>query len=181
MFQLVTNSPQRPWNKGKLIGQKPPLKLHEIWAIRIRLQLARRARDLALFNLAIDSKLRGCDLVRLRVMDVAHGGEVSSRAMVLQRKTGRPVRFEITEQTRTAIADWIEKRRLPPLPASVSELHPARRASINPPVTPMGENPGRQDRSRTQRLRHPLASAHQGHADLSPDEKPAGGAATART
>jgi hypothetical protein len=114
MFQLVTNPPQRPWNKGQLIGQKPPLKLHEIWAIRIRLQLARRVRDLALFNLAIDSKLRGCDLVRLQVMDVAHGGEVSSRAMVLQRKTGRPVRFEITEQTRTAVADWIEKRRLLP-------------------------------------------------------------------
>jgi hypothetical protein len=105
MFQLVTHSPRRPWNKGKLIGQKPPLKLHEIWAIRIRFQLARRARDLALFNLAMDSKLRGCDLVRLKVMDVSHGGEVSKRAMVLQRKTGRPVRFEITEQTRTAIAD----------------------------------------------------------------------------
>ena len=114
MFQLLTHSTERPWNKGKLIGQKPPLKLHEIWAIRIRLQLARRARDLALFNLAIDSKLRGCDLVRLRVMDVAHRGEVSSRAMVLQRKTGRPVRFEITEQTRKAVADWIEKRRLSP-------------------------------------------------------------------
>src|SRR4051794_13201392 len=83
-----------PWNKGKLIGQKAPLKLKEIWAIRIRLQLARRTRDLALFNLGIDSKLRGCDLVGLRVCDVGQGGRVASRAIVMQRKTHRPVQFE---------------------------------------------------------------------------------------
>jgi len=110
MYQLVTYIPWQPWNKGKLLGQKPPLKLREIWAIRIRLQLARRARDLALFNLAIDSKLRGCDLVRLRVMDVAHAGRVSRRATVMQQKTGRPVQFEITDQTREAVSAWIEKR-----------------------------------------------------------------------
>ncbi len=74
MYHLIAIPPrQDPWNKGKLIGQKPPLKLKEIWAIRIRLQLAHRLRDLALFNLAIDSKLRACDLVRLRVGDVAQG------------------------------------------------------------------------------------------------------------
>jgi hypothetical protein len=78
-------SGQTAWNKGKLIGQKPPLKLKEIWAIRIRLQLAQRARDLALFNLAIDSKLRGCDLVKLRVRDVAHGQHIVSRATIMQR------------------------------------------------------------------------------------------------
>ena len=106
---LLTHTPKShiPWNKGKLIGQKPPLKLKEIWAIRIRLQLAKRVRDLALFNLAIDSKLRGCDLVKLRVLDVAHGGVVSKRAMVLQQKTQQPVQFEITEQTREAISNWI--------------------------------------------------------------------------
>jgi hypothetical protein len=87
-----------PWNKGKLLGQKPPLKLNEIWAIRIRLQLARRARELALFNLAIDSKLRGCDSVGLRVHDVVHGSRVAARAIVMQKKTERPVQFEITEQ-----------------------------------------------------------------------------------
>ena len=87
----------RPWNRGKLLGPKPPFKLKEIWAIRIRLQLAGRIRDLALFNLAIDSKLRGCDLVSLRVGDVAHGGRVVARAAVVQRKTGHPVRFELTE------------------------------------------------------------------------------------
>ena len=88
-----------PWNKGKLLGQKPPLKLKEIWAIRIRLQLDHRTRELALFNLAIDSKLRGCDLVGLRVHDVVQGRGVVPRAMVMQKKTQRPVQFEIAEQT----------------------------------------------------------------------------------
>jgi integrase len=96
-----------PWNKGRLTGQKRPLKPKEVWTIRVRLQLERRRRDLALFNLAIDSKLRGCDLVRLRVSDVCVGGRVQDRATVIQRKTGRPVQFEITEQTRTAIRDWL--------------------------------------------------------------------------
>src|SRR5690349_15259946 len=102
---------QEPWNKGKLVGQKLPLKLKEIWAVRIRLQIANRVRDLALFDLAIDSKLRACDLVRLRVRDVAHGQRVAARAVVMQQKTQRPVQFEITEQTREAIARWIEQRR----------------------------------------------------------------------
>jgi integrase len=101
-----------PRNKGKLIGQKAPLKLKEIWAIRIRLQLAHRARDLALFNLGIDSKLRGCDLVRLRVFDVAQGDRVTSRAIVMQRKTHRPVQFELTEQTREAVQMWITQAKL---------------------------------------------------------------------
>lgn len=103
-----------PWNKGKLTGQKPPLKLKEIWAIRIHLQLARRTRELALFNLAIDSKLRGCDLVALRVRDIAHGNQVAPRAIVMQKKTQRPVQFEITEQTRDSIATWIAKTQLKP-------------------------------------------------------------------
>jgi len=107
-----TKARRVPWNKGKLIGQKPPLKLKEIWAVRIRLQIARRIRDLALFNLAIDSKLRGCDLVRLRLRDVAHGEHVVSRATVLQQKTGQPVRFELTEQTREAVRAWIAERSL---------------------------------------------------------------------
>jgi len=111
----LTHNPQIhiPWNKGKLIGQKPPLKLKEIWAIRIRLQIANRIRDLALFNLAIDSKLRSCDLVKLRVLDVAHGTQVSKRTMVMQQKTQQPVQFEITEQTRHALSDWIHHANLP--------------------------------------------------------------------
>ena len=96
-----------PWNKGKLAGQKPPLKLKEIWAIRIRLQISKQIRDLALFNLAIDSKLRNCDLVKIRVRDVTHSATVSRRAMVMQQKTGQSVQFEITEQTRESISNWI--------------------------------------------------------------------------
>lgn len=101
-----------PWNKGKLIGQKPPLKPKEIWAIRIHLQSAHAIRDLAMFNLAIDSKLRGCDLVGMKVRDVTHGNQVVARAMVVQRKTQRPVQFELTEATRTAIGAWIEQSHL---------------------------------------------------------------------
>jgi integrase len=96
-----------PWNKGKLVGQKTPFKLKETWAIRVRLQLAGRRRELALFNLAIDSKLRACDLVKLRVRDVCHGQSVASRTIVLQQKTQRPIQFEITEPTREAVGAWI--------------------------------------------------------------------------
>lgn len=102
----------QPWNKGRLVGQKLPLKLREIWAIRIRLQLAENWRDLALFNLAIDSKLRGCDLVSLRVKDVSQGRSIFHRAIVMQRKTGRPVQFEITDQTRHSLLAWIDRRKL---------------------------------------------------------------------
>ena len=91
---------REPWNKGKLIGQKPPLKPKDIWAIRIQLQNDHQVRDLAMFNLAIDSKLRGCDLVNLYVRDITHGNRVLARAMVVQRKTQRPVQFELTEPTR---------------------------------------------------------------------------------
>ena len=105
---------RQPWNKGKLVGQKAPLKLRDIWAIRIRLQLRHRTRDLALFNLAIDSKLRACDLVKLRVLDVAHGDQVAPRAIVMQQKTKRPVQFEITEPTREAVHAWIEAAHLQP-------------------------------------------------------------------
>src|SRR4051812_37732284 len=98
-----------PWNKGRLIGQKRPLKPKEVWAIRVRLQLEGRKRDLALFNLAIDSKLRGCDLVSVQIDDVCAGGGVRDRGTMIQKKTGRPVQFEITEQTRYAIRDWLSE------------------------------------------------------------------------
>src|SRR6185503_3974533 len=91
---------REPWNKGKLVGQKAPFKLKDIWALRVRLQMEGRVRELALFNLGIDSKLRGCDLVGLKVRDVCHGDQVASRAMVMQHKTQRPVQFEITPATR---------------------------------------------------------------------------------
>ena len=113
---------RKPWNKDKLIGQKPPLKLKDIWAIRIHLQLGKRIRDLAMFNLAIDSKLRGCDLVNLRVRDVTHGNQMLARAIVIQRKTQRPVQFELTEDTRNAVAAWIAKANL----KSEQHLFPSR-------------------------------------------------------
>ena len=103
---------KRPWNKGKLIGQKSPLTPQQVWAIRVRLQLANHKRDLALFNLALDSKLRGCDLVTLKVSDVQTGNEVRSRTKIIQRKTGKPVQFEITKQTREALVDWINSKNL---------------------------------------------------------------------
>lgn len=96
-----------PWNKGKLVGQKMPLRISEIWAIRVRLEIYGRQRDLALFNLAIDSKLRGCDLVQLRVLDVAHGNHVANRATVMQQKTKQPVQFELTAGTRKSLLEWI--------------------------------------------------------------------------
>jgi integrase len=96
-----------PWNKGKLIGAKPPLRTKHVWSIRTNLQVGGRTRDLALFNLAIDSKLRGCDVVALKVEEVAPHGHVVDRATVRQRKTGQPVRFELTEQTREAVEGYI--------------------------------------------------------------------------
>jgi integrase len=101
------DQPRTPWNKGKLIGAKPPLRPKHVWSIRTRLMVEGRARDLALFNLAIDSKLRGCDVVALKVEDVAPTGYTIERATVRQRKTGRPVKFELTEQTRQAIEDYL--------------------------------------------------------------------------
>ena len=118
----IACSRREPWNKGKLVGQKAPLKLKEIWAIRVRLQLADRRRELALFNLAIDSKLRACDLVRLQVRDICHGQVVASRAIVLQQKTQRPVQFEITEPTREAVSGWIAYAGL----SSENALFPSR-------------------------------------------------------
>jgi integrase len=110
MDQLNVVTQQRePWNKGKLVGQKSPFKLKEIWAIRIRLQLANCNREFA--HLAIDSKLRACDLVRLRVRDVSQGDRVAARTIVMQQKALRPVQSEITEQTREAVAKWINRAK----------------------------------------------------------------------
>jgi integrase len=102
----------RPWNKGKLVGQKPPLKPREVWAIRVRLQIANKKRDLALFNLSLDSKLRGCDLLSLKVSDVRTGGDIRSRTQIIQKKTGNPVQFEIMDQSRDSVRDWCEFKRL---------------------------------------------------------------------
>src|SRR5262249_35388119 len=104
---LPQASRREPWNKGKFIGAKPPLRPKHVWSIRAKLQISGRTRDLAMFNLAIDSKLRGCDVVSLRVEDVAPYGHAAERATVRQKKTGHPVRFEMTEQTREAVDSYI--------------------------------------------------------------------------
>src|SRR3981189_15831 len=98
----------RPWTKGKLTGAKPPLRPKHVWSIRTKLQIEGRVRDHAMFNLAIDSKLRGCDVVAIRVQDVSAGGYTADRATVRQKKTGRPVRFELSEHTRQAIDDYLK-------------------------------------------------------------------------
>ena len=94
---------QRPWNKGLLIGQKKPLEPTHVWSIRVRLEIAHSRRDLAIFNLAIDSKLRACDLVKLRLDDICSGTNVRRRATIVQKKTGRPVQFEITSSRRVQL------------------------------------------------------------------------------
>ena len=107
---LIRHQPNlSPVEKGRLLGQKRPLRPKDVWTIRVRLQLESRKRDLAMFNLAIDSKLRGCDLVRLQVNDVCAGGRVRDRAVVIQKKTGRSVQFELTEQTRLSVQEWLDR------------------------------------------------------------------------
>jgi len=112
----------RPWNKGLLVGQKKPLEPKHVWSIRVHLEIAQALRDLAIFNLAIDSKLRACELVTLRLDDICLGNNVRHRGAIVQPKTGRPVQFEITEQSRVSIEAW-----LPTLRASGSRyLFPSR-------------------------------------------------------
>ncbi|MEM7301315.1 MAG: tyrosine-type recombinase/integrase, partial [Pseudomonadota bacterium] len=99
--------PRRAWNRGRIVGQKRPLEPKHVWAIRVRLELAGCKRDLALFNMAVDSKLRGCDLVRLMVKDVFAAGHIKERTSILQSKTSQPVQFEITEGTRKSLSEWL--------------------------------------------------------------------------
>lgn len=122
MEDLLATVHKEPWNKGKIVGQKAPLRLKDIWAIRIRLQLGHRTRELAMFDLGLDSKLRACDLVKLRVRDISHGEHISARAIVMQQKTSLPVQFEITQPTREAVSNWIKEAEL----ASEDYLFPSR-------------------------------------------------------
>lgn len=169
------------WNKGKIVGQKRPFKLQEVWAIRIRLQLASRIRDLALFDLAIDSKLRGCDLVALRVSDVAHGQSILHRAIVLQRKTQRSVQFEITEPTRLAVAAWIEKAVL----RQNDYLFPSRKHN-SPHLSTrqyarIMERWVRSRRTGSCRVWYPHPAAHQGHTYLQTHQESSGRSALVGT
>lgn len=104
---FFTSAVQPPWNKGRLTGQKPPLQPKHVWAVRTRLHLANKHRDLALFNTAIDSKLRGCDLVRLKIQEIAPNGQCVDRVIIRQQKTRQPVKFELTEYTRQSIEKYL--------------------------------------------------------------------------
>ena len=127
----------QPWNKGALVGQKKPLQPKHVWSIRVRLEIARRWRDLALFNLAIDSKLRACDLVRLRIDEVCSRAKILHRATVVQKKTGRPVQFEVTEQTKASLPLYVvlnilARQRDPAPPANI--LTPAALTLRHAPI-----------------------------------------------
>jgi hypothetical protein len=178
MENIVNNSTVRvPWNRGKLTGQKPPLKLREIWAIRIRLQLGAKTRDLAMFNLAIDSKLRACDLTRLRVRDVCLGSRVAPRAAVMQQKTQRPVQFGITEQTRESVdksgrADTVKFS----FPGSHPRVASFFNAAVRTPRAPLGTF----HRTRRHRAWNAHDAPDQSIADLSPYEKSPGRTTAAR-
>jgi len=172
MYPIVEYRSREPWNKGKLVGQKAPLKLKEIWSIRIRLQLNNRVRDLALFNLALDSKLRACDLTKLRVSDIASGGRVTNRAVVMQQKTKTPVQFELMEQTRESVGAWISKMSLGSsnflFPSRVTDSHLSTRQYA------------RIYRRRACILWHPFPSANQSFSDISKNEKSSRSAASSR-
>jgi len=152
------------WNKGKMIGSKPPLRIKNVWSIRTKLQVDGRLRDLAMFNLAIDSKLPGCDVVTLRVEDIAPHGAALDRATVCQRKTGHPVRFELTEQTREAIDAYMKETTKKP----GDYLFPSRRFPGRPLTTRQYARlvVDQRNRPRLQLLRHPLAEADESHPDL---------------
>lgn len=171
---------REPWNKGKIVGQKAPLKLKDIWALRVRLQVANRVREMALFNLGTDSKLRGCDLVRLKVRDVCDGNRVARRAIVMQQKTQRPVQFEITELTRDAVQTWVKHACLRSddfLPKPDPRLSAPRDTPVRSDLGGMG----RGTRARHSSLRHALNQAHEGDAHIPTDEEPPGRSAPAGT
>jgi hypothetical protein len=168
----ASRAPRAAWNKGKLIGQKPPLRPKHVWSIRTKLQMRGRVRDLAIFNLAIDSKLRGCDVIALRVEDVAPSGYAVDRATVREKKTGQPVRLELTEQTRQAIDDYL----LASGKKAGEFLFPGRRRSGNAMTTrqyarlvaswieSIGLDP--------HFFRNALTASDEGNADLPPHRQP---------
>ena len=178
---IATPTPQKrvPWNKGRLTGAKPPLRPKHVWAIRTKLQIEGRVRDLAMFNLAIDSKLRGCDVVAIRVEDVAASGYTADRATVRQKKTGRPVRFELSEQTRQAIDDYLkasrQKTRRVPVHGSSWSPNQYDDPSICSPCFGVG----RKRRTGREAVWDPFVAAHKSYPDLPANRKSQGRSASA--
>ena len=174
-------SKRTPWNKGKLTGAKPPLRPKHVWSIRTKLQMADRKRDLALFNLAIDSKLRGCDVVTLKVEDIAPHGYAIERATVRQKKTGRPVRFEVTEQTRQAVDDYLRVANRKQGQFLFAAQRRPEQGLSNSTICP---SPRRLDTwywARCVHVRYAFTAADQGYADLSPHRQSAGRPIAARS
>src|SRR5438874_6510919 len=156
---------REPWNKGKFTGAKPPLRPKHVWSIRSKLQAEGRTRDLAMFNLAIDSKLRACDVVALKVGDIAPNGYTADRASIRQRKTGQPVRFELTEQTRQAVDEYLRAAGKKPGDFMFSGPKPEHDDQA---VCSAGFGVDRQHRARPACLWHQFSPPNQGDADLSP-------------
>ena len=154
------------WNKGKMIGSKPPLRIKNVWSIRTKLQVDGRLRDLAMFNLAIDSKLRGCDVVALRVEDIAPHGTALDRATVRQRKTGHPVRFEVTEQTREAVDAYMKETSRKPGDYLFPEPALPGTADHNQAVRPARVVLDSWNWAGRQLFRHAFAKANKGYPDL---------------
>jgi hypothetical protein len=123
---------RRPWNAGRKLGAKRALKPQQVWAIRFWLDRERQLRDRAMFDLAIDSKLRGCDVVKIKIGDLVSGGRVRSRAIVVQQKTGRPVQFELLEPARGSLLTWLECRDQAPASTEATITPPIIGASIRP-------------------------------------------------
>ena len=181
MFIFPNKTVHRPpWNKGKLTGQKPPLLPKHVWAIRTKLHLDGRIRDLALFNLAIDSKLRGCDLVNLKAGDVAPHGYAIDRAMVRQRKTGRPVKFEIAEHTRQAVDNY--NRTNPRTPDFFCLWGGGNKLTVNnPSVRPVGVPMGNKRQLGRITIWHAFTTVNQGYPHLSANREPSSGSTASWT
>ena len=154
------------WNKGRIVGQKRPLLTKHVWAIRVRLEIAAKVRQLAIFNLVIDSKLRGCDLVKLKVADVFAAGQVKERASIIQSKTRKPVRLEITEDTRRSLTAWLDDPMMNGSFLSVAGPFPRAPAHLNPAIRPPCSRLGDVHWSRAECLRHAFDAPHEGRADL---------------
>lgn len=155
------------WNAGKNVGTKRPLTQKQIWAIRFHLDREGRLRDKALFDLAIDSKLRGCDLVKIKIGDVVAGSDIRNRAIVIQQKTNRPVQFELTADVRAALIAWLERRG-----GAISDYLFASRVDplglmSNAPICPFGRRMGDRRRTSEIRIRHAFAPSHESRHDLS--------------
>ena len=161
-----------PWNKEMIVGQKAPFKVKDIWALRVCLQMESRVRELALFNLGINGKLHGCDLVSLEVRDICHGDQVASRAMVMKHQTQRPVQFEITPATRDALQKWIKMAGL----KSDDFVFPSRihnSLHLGTGSTRGSSKAGSRSSALAPQTMPAFDAAHQGDIDLTADEEPA--------